>query len=394
MFGWEYPPFNSGGLGTACFGLTRALSSQDVAITFVLPKKVAISSNFMRFIFADVDNVSLEEFNSLYSGYITPQAYKDHLLRYSQGFDGDLFMEVKRYAVRAREIASKADFDIIHAHDWLTFPAAIAAKEVTNKPFVAHIHATEFDRTGNGSINSGVYEIERDGMEKADRVIAVSNFTKNTILRHYGIRNDKVSVIYNAIDSDEYLPDPNARFLKENFSKIVLYVGRLTLQKGPDYFIRAAKRVLDIDKDVFFVIAGSGDMQGQIMRQTASLGISDRVMFAGFLRDKELTQIYQAADIFVLPSVSEPFGLSTLEAQANGTPVLVSKQSGVSEIIKHALKVDFWDVEEMANKILSVLSYKSLHLALQQEGTRESRRLSWKNPARECIGIYNQLLHF
>ncbi|MBI2034223.1 MAG: glycosyltransferase family 4 protein, partial [Candidatus Levybacteria bacterium] len=205
----------------------------------------------------------------------------------------------------------------------------IAAKKISNKPLIAHIHATEFDRTCNGNINNNVYKIEKEGMEEADRVIVVSNYTKQMILSHYGIQGNKIDIVHNAINADEYPTYREAKQLKKHFGKIVLFVGRLTLQKGPDYFIRMAKRVLEVDPNVFFVVAGSGDMGPQVIAQAANNGISDRVLFTGFLRGEELAHMYQAADIFVLTSVSEPFGLTPLEALANGTPVLLSKQSGV-----------------------------------------------------------------
>ena len=393
MFGWEFPPFNSGGLGTACYGLARALSHQSVQVTFVLPKKIDVAASFMKLVFADVDDVPADLLTAFFSGYISPSEYEGKLSQIrNYPFLGSLFAEVGRYAKKAAEIARREQFDIIHAHDWLSFPAGIAAKKVSKKPFVAHVHATEFDRTCNGSINSQVHEIERAGMQTADRVIVVSNYTKQMILENYGIQRDKISVIHNAINADQYPSHQGAKHMKERFGKIVLFVGRLTLQKGPDYFIRVAKRVLEVDPKVFFILAGSGDMGPQVIQEVATYGISDRVLFAGFLRGKELEEMYQAADIFVLPSVSEPFGLTPLEALANGTPVLLSKQSGVSEVIHNVLKVDFWDIEEMANKILSVLAYKPLYTVLKNEGLREVRTLSWENSARQCIGVYREVL--
>src|SRR3989344_5649786 len=367
MFGWEFPPYNSGGLGTACEGLASALSSENVSITFVLPKTLDISSPFVHLKFADkfLPNVSLTAINSLLKPYITSAAY-GKLRDVSAGMYGTtLLEEVKLYALRAAELAESEDFDVIHAHDWLSFPAGLAAKKASGKPLVVHVHATDFDRTGGGGVNQDVYDMERRGMQEADAVVAVSDFTKRIIVDRYGIHPGKVTVVHNGIDisadkrkGGEY--EKRLKALSSAGKKIVLFVGRITLQKGPDYFLRAAKRVLDVCPDTRFVIAGSGDMEWQVLREAAWLGISDKVMFAGFVRGEELTGLYRAADLFVMPSVSEPFGLTALEAVRNGTPVILSKQSGVSEVIQHAIKVDFWDIDAMADAIAGGLYHKSL----------------------------------
>lgn len=394
MFGWEFPPFNSGGLGIACFGLAKALSQKNVAITFVLPKKVALESDFLKLVFADIANVTFRGIKSLLSPYVTSELYRRIRKRYGADIYGDgLFDEVRRYALRAREIAEAEDFDVIHAHDWLSFAAGMEAKRASGKPLIVHVHATEFDRTGGHRVNSFVYGIEKEGMEEADAVIAVSNFTKNMIVKHYGIKPEKIHVVHNAVGSlSEGGASTELQRLKKNGTKIVLFVGRITLQKGPDYFIRTAERVLEYNPNVIFIMAGSGDMERRIMEEAAWLRISDKVLFTGFLRDAELAEVYRAADLYVLPSVSEPFGISVLESIAHGTPALISKQSGVSEVLKHALKVDFWDVDEMANKILAVLAHPPLRETLKRNGSNEIGALNWERSADQCLGVYSDVL--
>lgn len=395
MFGWEFPPFNSGGLGTACFGLTRALVSQDVDVTFVLPHKVNISTDTLKILFADTKHIKITSVDTMLYPYITEQQYNTRRASYQNAmYAGSLFEEVYRYARRARSIAKKTVHNVIHAHDWLSFGAGIEAKKVSHQPLVTHVHATEFDRTCNGNVNQYVYDIEREGMEKADRVVAVSQFTKNILTKHYGIKADKIDVVHNAIDPEDYkhFYAEDVRRMKAHFGKIVLFAGRLTLQKGPDWFLKAAKRVLEFMPDVTFIVAGSGDMERQIIRQAAYYGISNKIFFTGFLRGDELNKIYQAADLYVMPSVSEPFGITPLESLANGSPVIVSKQSGVAEILSHVLKADFWDVDDMANKIISVLQHDSLQENLKFNGHQEAKRVSWRKPAQQCVDIYHRLL--
>jgi glycosyltransferase involved in cell wall biosynthesis len=393
MFGWEFPPFNSGGLGTACHGLTHALAKQNAAITFVLPRRMQIDTNSMRFVFADSEYITIHEVDSLITPYINSEDYEDRYIRLGMEkpsiYGKSLFEEVYRYSKKGREIAKKEKFDVIHSHDWLSFGAGIEAKKVSGKPLIAHIHATEFDRTGNNSVNSHVYNLEKHGMQMADKVIAVSNFTKEIIVKKYGIPAQKITVVHNAITPGRH-HSPESHHMRTIFKKIVLFVGRLTLQKGPDIFLRAAQKVLEVDPTVAFIIAGAGDMERQVVRECAALGISDKVFFTGFLRGEELNRIYQAADLYVMPSISEPFGITVLEALNNGTPVLVSKQSGVSEVLTHVLKVDFWDVDEMTNKIMAVLNYKSLKHTLREHGTHEVGKLSWDKSAAQCLQLYRQ----
>jgi len=398
MFGWEFPPHNSGGLGVACLGLTRALASSGVEITFVLPKKADVRADFLTLRFAESSgSFSATSIDALLTAYVTPASYNLQRRGFPQNLYGtDLFAEVRRYALRAREIAKRESFDLIHAHDWLSFLAGLEAKKVSGRPLVVHVHATEFDRTGGHTINQQIYDIEREGLEQADRIIAVSNFTKNLLTARYGIDPEKILVVHNGIDEQWRTPaicdNTCLRDLKRAGHRIVLFVGRLTLQKGPDYFLKAAKRVLEYNQKVRFVITGSGDMYRKIVEEAAWLGISDKVLFTGFLRDGELREVYQAADLFVMPSVSEPFGIAPLEALQSGTPVLVSKQSGASEVLTHALKVDFWDTDETANKILAVLAHGPLHETLRDNGRRDAEKMTWSEAARKCMEIYTAML--
>ena len=384
MLGWELPPYNSGGLGVACLGLARSLADQGVAVTFVLPQKQKFNIDFLNLVFADI------KFSDKLESSYTPSILFEELKLKNP--ISDFVSAALLFGKRVGEIAQRYNPDIIHAHDWLTYPAAIAAKKVTAKPLVSHVHSTEFDRTGGHFPNPEVFEIERKGLEYSDRVISVSNFTKNILIGNYGIKPDKINVVHNGceqIEKSEFPPALTA--LKELGYKIVLYLGRITLQKGPEYFIRAAKKVTEFNPKTIFVVAGSGDMQEKMIAEASYLGIMDKVMFTGFLRGDEKNKIYQAADVYVMPSVSEPFGITPLEAIANGTPVLVSKQSGVSEVLSNVLKTDFWDIDDMADKILAVLKYKSLTSDLRNESGKELPNINWDEAARKTIDIYKQL---
>jgi glycosyltransferase involved in cell wall biosynthesis len=394
MFGWEFPPHNSGGLGTACEGLTRALSEKRVRTIFVLPKKVGVDADFVDMRFANLQNVEFKRVPGFLYPYLTPQEYREQRLASGEEVYGlSLLDEVRMYAIRARKIAEKERFNVIHAHDWLAYPAGMVAQEVSHKPLVAHVHATEFDRGGGNGINSDVYQIEKEGMERADGIIAVSQWTKDIVHHQYGIPANKISVVHNGIVSNQYPRlSSSLEKLKNGGNKIVLFVGRITLQKGPDYFVRVAEQVLRYAPKTYFVMVGSGDMQAQIMQTAAFLGISDRFIFPGFLRGEELNRVYQAADLYILPSVSEPFGITPLEALANGTPVMVSKQSGVAEVLSHALKVDFWDIDEMTNQILAVLEHSTLQQTLASFGQQEVHKVTWSEAARKVIDVYQKFV--
>jgi len=399
MFGWEFPPFNTGGLGTACYGLTKGLSKQGINITFVIPTAPKpIKSDFVDMIIAfSTSFVNIKTVDSLLVPYISSEGYESmHKKRcmnsdknFNRVYGQNLFEEVHRYARKAREIAENETFDLIHCHDWMTYLAGIEAKKVSKKPLVMHVHATEFDRTGDHP-NQAVYDIERMGMQAANLIIAVSNFTKNKIVEHYGISSEKVFVVHNAVEFKSF-PDTEEFKIKSQ-DKIVLFLGRITLQKGPDYFLDAAKKVLENEKNIKFIIAGSGDMEVDMIERAARLGIAQHVLFTGFLRGDDINRAYKMADLYVMPSVSEPFGITPLEAMRNGTPVIISKQSGVSEVIKNCLKVDFWDIDEMASKIIAVLKYNALHHCLKEHGLIEIKKISWNDSAKKCIDVYKKVL--
>ncbi len=301
----------------------------------------------------------------------------------------DMYSEVHRYAAVAASLALHESFDLIHAHDWMTYPAGMAAAVATGKPLIVHVHSTEFDRSGE-HVNQMIYDIERAGMERADKIIAVSHYTRNLIISRYGVAGDKVEVVHNGVESNGSWSLTSTGIDRDE--KIVLFLGRITMQKGPEYFLRAAKKVVDVMDNVKFVMAGSGDMMNRTINMAAELGIGNKVLFTGFLRGDEVRQIYEMADLYVMPSVSEPFGIAPLEAMNHDVPVIISKQSGVSEVLTHALKVDFWDVDEIANKIAAVLKYPPLQLTLRNHGNFEVRKLRWKDSAEKCAAIYEDVL--
>lgn len=381
MFGWEWPPFNSGGLGIACLGLTRALSRRGTAITFVLPKRVRAEAGFLKFLFCEEGHYGEGEPPPIVYGQISLSRRLPALKEMSALFH------------YLNEVIADDQFDVIHAHDWMSFAPALAAKRFTGKPLVAHIHSTEFDRTGGHRINQRVYDIERQGMAEADLVVAVSQFTKNKIISHYGIPPRKIAVIHNGVESGHFRRHDlnDLRHLKKNH-RLVLFVGRLTLQKGPDYFIQVAKKILSVQPRTRFLVAGSGDMEWRIIADAAYAGISDKIMFAGFLRGLDLNRIYQLADVYVMPSVSEPFGITALEAMANGTPAILSRQSGVVEAVRHTLTVDFWDVDEMANKVVAALRYPALRKCLSDYGRRDAENCTWDRAAEQCLMAYQTLV--
>ncbi|MFW5852395.1 MAG: glycosyltransferase family 4 protein [Nanoarchaeota archaeon] len=413
MFGWEFPPFNKGGLGTACFGLTRGLRNNNIDVTFVLPKapkgaksdhvELLVADSF----YLDESCVKFLEIESLLVPYITSAEYASKLSEYKQfirkdeDYDGsddlygkDLYSEVYRYASKAKLLSALEDHDIIHAHDWMTFPAAVEAKKVSGKPMVIHVHATEFDRTGGNGCNQKVYDIERMGMHAADKIMAVSNLTKERIVGSYGIEPSKVEVVHNAVDFNTNKFDKKKLKIASD-EKVILFLGRITMQKGPEYFLRAAKKVIDLipDKKVKFVFAGTGDMEGAMVDLAADLGIGDKVLFAGWVTGPDIDRLYSMADLYVMPSVSEPFGITPLEAMRNNTPVLISKTSGVSEVVKHAMKIDFWDVDEMAEKMIAIVNYQPLQDTLAENGFTEVHTFNWDKPAEKCVSVYNSVLN-
>ncbi len=430
MLGWEFPPYISGGLGTACHGLTRGLDELGAKITFVLPRPVSgeqpehvhlVSQPRKPLVEAPAEpdqearpgtapGIRIRTVDANLQPYGRPRdempldargdasesprrrATREPSSKYSgpgQEYSGDIFVEIDRYARAASAIAAEEEHEVIHAHDWMTFSAGVAARDVSGAPLVVHVHSTEFDRSG-AHVNQRIYDIERAGMHAADRIIAVSHLTHNLIVQHYGVDSRKVEVVYNAIETSD---GESARSLPPitQSDKIVLFLGRITMQKGPEYFLAAAKRVLEIMDNVRFVMAGSGDLARRMIEMAAEMGIGHRVLFTGFLRGNDVRKVFRMADLYVMPSVSEPFGIAPLEALANNVPVLISKQSGVAEVLTHALKVDFWDVNEMANKILAVLRHPPLQQTLRDHGTIEVRRFSWLDAAEHCLRVYRDV---
>ncbi|PKL49093.1 MAG: 4-alpha-glucanotransferase [Planctomycetes bacterium HGW-Planctomycetes-1] len=429
MLGWEFPPFISGGLGTACYGLTKAMSKLGLDVTFVLPRAIQMenpSTCVKMRTPADVNdgkteweiceeglrNIKFKAIDSALRPYATSETYRhevEEMIRNKQklcGMDGgvvgmeeigsqahysgDMYTEVHRYAASAVKLAMQEDFDVIHAHDWMTYPAGIAAAAASGKPLVVHVHSTEFDRSGE-HVNQMIYDIERAGMHAADKVIAVSYLTRNIILSRYGVPGDKVEVVYNGIERNGNGFGCGKMDITRD-EKIVLFLGRITMQKGPEYFLGAAKKVLEIMDNVKFVMAGSGDMMRRTIELAAELGIGSKILFTGFLRGEDVRKVYERADLYVMPSVSEPFGIAPLEALNHDVPVLISKQSGVSEVLTHVLKADFWDVNEIANKIIAVLKYPPLQMTLKEHGNFEVRKLKWEDAAEKCRQIYLQLI--
>jgi glycosyltransferase involved in cell wall biosynthesis len=420
MLGWEFPPFISGGLGTACYGLTKALDRLGVEVTFVLP--TAVDSTYATHVnlltpggkmsagslgFKELNHVSFRAIGSALQPYSTPEHYQERIeqtLREKRAgempsptadcigrldYSPDMYAEVHRYASMAAQLAARESFDVVHAHDWMTYPAGIAVSALSGKPLVVHVHSTEFDRSGE-HVNQMIYDIERRGMDAADKVIAVSHFTRNIVIGRYGISGEKVEVVHNGVERSGNGNSFSAHTGITTDERIVLFLGRITMQKGPEYFLAAAKKVLEVMDNVKFVMAGSGDLMHRAVEMAAELGIGHRVLFTGFLRGDDVRKIYRMADLFVMPSVSEPFGLVPLEALDNDVPVIISKQSGVSEVLTHALKVDFWDVNEIANKIVAVLKYPPLQMTLRDYGNFEVRRLSWQDSAQKCARIYEE----
>jgi glycogen(starch) synthase len=410
MFGWEFPPLMSGGLGTACFGMTKGLAGLGHNITFVLPQAEATSSPFLNLLpaygipFSNVDpedreteplhRLTARPIPTLLTPYLNEDRYRELALSGRGGFRDsaavyglDLIAEVIRYGRAAGAIARRISFDIIHAHDWMTVPAAILARRISGKPLVLHIHSLEYDRSGD-HINGEILKIEQDGLDQADRIIAVSHRTKRMIVERYGIPPEKVSVVYNAVSRNEaqriYRTERTGR------QQMVLFLGRITFQKGPDYFLEAAARVLKVLPDVTFVMAGAGNMMRQMIERVGELKIGDRFHFTGFLQGEEIERIFSLSDLYVMPSVSEPFGISPLEAMLYDVPVILSRQSGVAEILKHALKVNFWDIQELSAKIITVLKHPALMTVMAEKAKEELRTIRWDTAAERITEIYRE----
>ena len=426
MFGWEFPPHIAGGLGTACYGMTRGLARNGVEVVFVMPRAYGDEDQrFVRVVNASdvetigtrdhefseelLEKVSFIHIDSNMLPYISPEeyaAYHDEFVRsgrthewtdvwkqrytFSGKYGANLMEEVARYAMVAAQVAKdlEGQFDVIHAHDWLTYFAGIAAKRVSGKPLVVHMHATEFDRSGE-NINRRVYAIEKAGMQAADRVIAVSELTRRIVIGKYGILADKVVTVHNAVrfgESEEAAPE---RAVKD---KVVTFLGRITYQKGPDYFVEAAAKVLQRVSDVRFVMAGSGDLMNHVVRRVAQLGIADRFHFTGFLKGGEVQRMFRLSDVYVMLSVSEPFGISPLEAMRSGVPVIISRQSGVAEVLDYAIKVNYWDVDALADAIYGLLTYPALGRMFASKGLEEVTGLKWTNAAAKIKTVYETVV--
>lgn len=427
MFGWEFPPHIAGGLGTACYGMTRGLARNGVEVTFVVPHAYGDEDQrFIRVVNASdveavygstqsgaddiLDKISFIHIDSNMVPYISPEEYASYheefvktgqsvwsttdcwkqRYTFSGKYGANLMEEVARYAVVAAQVAKNLEgqFDVIHAHDWLTYYAGIAAKRVSGKPLVVHMHATEYDRSGE-NVNTQVHAIEKAGMQAADCVMAVSNLTRNIVINRYGIDANKVVTVHNAVRFAEKQSAAPERGVED---KIITFLGRITFQKGPDYFVEAAAKVLKRVPNVRFVMAGSGDMMNHVIRRVARLGIADRFHFTGFLRGEDVHKMFQLSDVYVMPSVSEPFGISPLEAMRSNVPVIISKQSGVAEVLDYAVKVDYWDVDALADAMYGLIKYPALASMFSAKGLEEVTNLKWNNVAAKMKGIYERIV--
>lgn len=414
MFGWEFPPHILGGLGTASFGLTKGMvENGDLDISFVIPKPWGDEpKGFAQIIGAGNTpvvwrDVSWEQVQARVGHVIDPQLYFDlrnHIysdfnyigtndlgcIEFSGRYPDNLLEEINNYSIVAGVIARTIPFDIIHSHDWLTYPAGIHAKQVSGKPLVIHVHATDFDRS-RGNVNPTVFAIEKDGMNNADHIITVSNLTRRTVIEKYGISPHKVTTVHNAVEplSDELL----GVTAPPKHDKVVTFLGRITMQKGPEYFVEAAAQVLQKVHNVQFVMAGGGDMMEKMIRLAARRGIAERFHFAGFLKGKEVYELLKASDVYIMPSVSEPFGISPLEAMQMGVPSIISKQSGCAEILDNVIKVDYWDINAMADAIYSIITYTAMYNELREHGRDEVDGIRWVKAGKKVIDIYHSLIH-
>ena len=413
MFGWEFPPHILGGLGTASYGLTKGMwECGDMDITFVIPKPHGDEDkSFAKIIGASQTpvawrDVSREYVESRSGNVMNPDEYfrlRDHIyadfnymrlndlgcIEFSGRYPDNLLEEINNYSICAGVIARTEEFDVIHSHDWLTYPAGIHAKQVTGKPLVIHVHATDFDRS-RGNVNPTVFGIEKDGMTHADHIITVSNLTRQTVIEKYGIDPAKVTTVHNAVTplSEELL---NVEVNKPK-EKVVTFLGRITMQKGPEYFVEAAAKVLKNNHNVRFVMAGSGDMMDKMILLAAERGIADRFHFPGFQKGKQVYEMLKASDVYIMPSVSEPFGISPLEAMQMGVPSIISKQSGCAEILDNVIKTDYWDIDAMADAIHSIVTYPAMYNQLREDGLEEVNRITWDKAGAKVINIYKKVL--
>ena len=424
MFGWEFPPHIAGGLGTACYGMTKGLAANDVEVLFVMPSasgdedESAVKIINASDVKVDVVDHNTEDFlgkvqfvqvGSNMVPYMDPDDFyriveeekhttrEEFSIRYGQKYKfsgkygSNLMEEVARYALVGATIAKlyEGQFDVIHAHDWLTYLAGVAAKQVSGKPLVVHMHATSYDRASEDHIDTRVLDLETRGMQAADKVIAVSELTRNICINRYGIPPEKVVAVHNAVDFSGRTKLKVERGVKD---KVVTFLGRVTYQKGPEYFIEAAAKILKRCDNVRFVMAGSGDMLNRCIRHVARLGISDRFHFTGFLRGLDVQKMFELSDVYIMPSISEPFGISPLEAMQTNVPSIISKQSGCAEILSYAIKTDFWDVDAMADAIYGLLNYPAMADFASRSGYDEVNELKWAQAAAKIKAVYESVI--
>lgn len=413
MFGWEFPPHILGGLGTASYGLTRGMAQQeDMHITFVIPKPWGDEDqSFLKIIGANSvpivwkensweyvnhrmhGRMSADEYFHLRNGihYDYRRIGTDDLgcVQFSGRYPDNLIEEIGNYEAVASVLAHQLDFDIIHSHDWLTYPAGVFAKHISGKPLVIHVHATDFDRS-RGNVNPTVYAIEKRGMDEADHIMCVSNLTRQIVIEKYFQDPRKVSTVHNAV---EPLKDVDTFTKTPRKDKVVTFLGRITMQKGPEYFVEAAARVLQKTDGVRFVMAGSGDMMNQMIELVAKRGIADKFHFTGFLRGRQVHEMLAESDVYIMPSVSEPFGISPLEAMQVGTPSIISHQSGCAEILQHAIKTDYWDIDAMADAIYSIVKYPAMYKSLRELGREEVNNIRWYDAGLKVRAIYDQVIN-
>lgn len=412
MFGWEFPPHILGGLGTASYGLTKGMAEQsDMDITFVIPKPSGDEDkSFLRIIGAGntpviYKDVDYEHVRKRLEDKMSPELYyklREHIyadfsyrktddlgcIEFSGKYPDNLLEEINNYSIVAGVIARSEEIDIIHSHDWLTYPAGIHAKQITGKPLVVHVHATDFDRS-RGNVNPTVFAIEMDGMNQADHIITVSELTRRTVIEKYHQAPSKVTTVHNAVTplAPAILNLPDRRGVKD---KVVTFLGRITMQKGCEYFVEAAARVLSKKPEgVRFIMAGSGDKMDEMIKLAAKYNIADRFHFTGFMKGQQVYEVFRSSDVYVMPSVSEPFGISPLEAMQCGVPSIISYQSGCAEILNYAIKVDYWDVDAMADAIYALITYPEMHSFLKEEGLREVNSITWEEAGRKVRAIYD-----
>ena len=383
MVGWEYPPNNSGGLGVACQGIVENLVDNGEVVTLVLPSML-------------MDEAISKEVRKTPKGNVYDVILVKSVLRPYVGLDGvtysgELTHDVAEYAKMVVKSVEGLSFDLIHAHDWLTVPAATALKEKYRKPLVWHVHSLEYDRTAGTGHNEKISAIEKKGVSVSDLVITVSSYTKSVLVKEYGIAAEKIVVIHNGVESVETSKEIESDFLKG--SPVIIFVGRLTVQKGPEYFIEVARGVIDRRPDAVFIFAGDGEMMQRLLLTSAYKNLSGSVLFAGFLRDVAKEKLYKRADIFMMPSVSEPFGIVALEAAMANTPVIVSKTSGVTEVLPSAIQIDFWDVQVMIDKVLEIIEQTDYKRDLGERLKNEAGAVTWGKTAIKIREAYCQLLN-